>query len=73
METYTVKMIWDDGYWCASANEPLHITLEAGSYDALIERVRMAAPEMLELNTGYTGPFKLNFVTERTDTLQEAV
>ena len=73
MRTYTVKMIWDNGYWHSSTGEPLHIVLESESYDTLVERVRMAAPEMLELNTGYTGPFQLVFVSERLEMLQEAV
>jgi len=69
MRSYTVKMSWDEGVWCASSDEELGITLESGSFDALVERVRTAAPEMLELNCGYTGAFNLVFVTERTDTI----
>jgi len=73
MKTYTVKMIWDSGLWYTSTGEPLCLTLESDSYDALVERVRTAAPEMIELNTGYTGPIKLIFVSEREELLQEAV
>ncbi|MCL2199300.1 MAG: DUF1902 domain-containing protein [Defluviitaleaceae bacterium] len=73
MKTYTVKMIYDNGCWISSTGAPLCLVLEADSYDKLVKRVCLAAPEMLELNTGYTGPFKLNFVTEHSETLPEAV
>ena len=45
------------------------LVLEAASFDALVERVRMAAPEMLELNCNYTGLVKLTFEAERTENL----
>ena len=70
MRTYTVKMIWDDGIWYTSTDEDLGITLESDSFDALIERVHIAAPEMLELNCGYTGAFQLIFEAVRTDTMR---
>jgi len=66
-------MIWDNGHWHSSTGEPLCLVLESDSYDKLVERVRTAAPEMLELNTGYTGPFKLVFVSEHEEVLPEAV
>ena len=46
------------------------MNLESGSFDALVERVRMAAPEMLELNCGYTGPIQLTFEASRIDNLE---
>ena len=73
MRTYTVRMIWDDGIWYSSTDSPLCLTLNSESYDELVERVRVAAPEMIELNTGYTGPIKLVFVSERAEMLTEAV
>ena len=73
MRTYTVKMIWDDGIWHTSTDSPLCLTLNSESYDELVERVRVAAPEMIELNTGYTGAIQLRFVSERTEMLSEAV
>ena len=73
MKTYTVKMIWDDGIWYTSTNQDLGITLESDSFDTLVERVRTAVPEMLELNLNYTGTFKLVFETVRADILGEAV
>ena len=46
-----VKIHWDDEaeVWVAICDE-LGIALESGSYDALIEKVRVAIPEMVELN-----------------------
>ena len=46
-----VKIHWDDEaeVWVAICDE-LGIALESGSYDALIEKVRVAVPEMIDLN-----------------------
>ena len=48
----TVFFIWDDdaNVWIAQSNDIPGLVLEGGSLDALIERVRFAAPELLELN-----------------------
>ena len=73
MRVYTVRIIWDDGIWYSSTEPPLCLTLNSESYDELVERIRVAAPEMIELNTGYTGPIKLVFVSERAEMLTEAV
>jgi len=72
MRSYIVKMIWDDGIWYTSTDEDLGITLESDSFDALVERVRIAVPEMLELNCNYTDEFQLVFETVRTDTIRAA-
>jgi len=62
----TVKMIWDDEahVWIAIADE-IPLTLEGGSYDALIERVKIAAPEILENNSKIFNPLRLRFMSER--------
>ena len=73
MRTYTVRMHWDEGLWHTSTDSPLCLTLNSESYDELVERVKIAAPEMIELNTGYTGAIQLVFVSERAETLSEAV
>ena len=70
MRTCIVKMVWDDGIWYTKADEDLGLVLESDSFDALIERVRSAVPEMLELNCGYTGAVQIIFVTERVDTMK---
>ena len=49
---YTVNLIWDSeaAVWIATSDEIIGLALESGSADALIERVRFAVPELLELN-----------------------
>jgi len=49
---YIVDLIWDDeaSVWVATSDDIAGLVLESGSLDALIERVRFAAPELLELN-----------------------
>jgi len=63
-------MIWDDGYWHTSTDLDLGITLSSDSFDVLVERVRAAVPEMLELNCGYDGEVELVFETERREMLK---
>ena len=49
---YIVNIIWDSDaavYIATSENIP-GLVLESGSYDALIEKVRFAVPELLKLN-----------------------
>jgi hypothetical protein len=72
MKNCVIKMIWDDGIWCAESDDELGIVLESASFDILVERVRLAVPEMLELNCGYTGPFEITFEAIRTDTMKAA-
>ena len=69
MRTYTIRMIWDNDYWHTSTDSPLCLTLNSESYDELVERVKIAVPEMIELNTGYSGNIQLVFVSERTEKL----
>ena len=66
-------MVWDDGIWCAESDDEIGIVLESDSFDTLVNRVRLAVPEMLELNCGYTGPYQIKFETERIDVIQTAV
>lgn len=73
MNTFTVKMLYENGCWISSADAPLCLVLESDSYDKLVKRVCIAAPEMLELNTGFKGEFKLEFVTEHSELLPLAV
>lgn len=49
---YTVRMTWDSeaSVWVAESDDILGLVMEGGSIDALIERVRFAAPELLALN-----------------------
>ena len=68
-----VKISWDEEarIWYSRADDVLRLVLESGSFDALVERIRIAAPEMLELNYGYQGPIELVFEAERIDHLEK--
>ena len=67
----TVKLVWDEEarIWYSKADDSLCLVLESSSFDTLIERIRIAAPEMLELNLGYKGPIELVFEAERIERL----
>ena len=49
---YSVQFIWDEEaqVWIAESDDIPGLVLESGSIDALIERVRYAAPELLKMN-----------------------
>jgi len=68
---FFIKMIWDADVkrWAAIGSTGMGLVLESDSFDALIDRVKLAAPEMIELNLNYTGPINLHFLTERIDHL----
>jgi hypothetical protein len=72
MKTYTIKMVWDEGYWHSEIDDDagFGLTLNSGSFDALVERVRIALPDMLEECFNYTGPVEIVFEVERKDTLR---
>lgn len=61
---YTVRLDWDPeaNVWVATSEDIPGLALESGSIDALIERVRFAAPELIALNhleAGKTVAFRL--------------
>jgi len=66
MDEYEILLVWDDeaGRWIAE-NDDLPIALESDSIDTLIERVRLAVPELLELNGKEHINVALNFKMER--------
>ena len=56
METtncYDINIMWDDEacVWIA-ISEDIPLALESDSYDALIEKIKIVAPEIIELNYG---------------------
>jgi hypothetical protein len=65
MSEYNISFTWDDEaqVWLAR-NDELPIALEAGSLDALSERIKLAVPEILELNSQKRSA-KLLFHAER--------
>ena len=63
----TVTLVWDSEakVWFTQSKEIPGLTLESESFDALIEDVRVIAPELLELDCGYAGPVHLIFEVVR--------
>ena len=49
---YTVKFYWDDEakVWIATSNDIIGLILESETVENLMNRVRLAAPELIELN-----------------------
>lgn len=64
-----VKLAWDPDarVWIAESDDVPGLVLESGSLDALIERVRFAVPELLELNGAVTSPLQLRMISERCE------
>jgi hypothetical protein len=63
---YTVLLKWDDEarVWFA-VNDDVPVVLESGSLDVLMERVRYAVPEILELNGKPYNKVRLHFKADR--------
>lgn len=69
MKTYTVNILWDPEaeVWVATSCDIGGLVLESGSLDALIEKIKYAVPELLELNMGdKVTTLPLSIKTERT-------
>lgn len=66
---YTVNLLWDNeaSVWVATSDDVIGLALESGSMDALIERVRLAVPELLELNHQTSENVNLLFKCERRE------
>ncbi|MCL2564497.1 MAG: DUF1902 domain-containing protein [Defluviitaleaceae bacterium] len=60
--TYEILANWDEeaGVWCAVCND-IPLALESNSFDALIEKVKTVAIEILELNGKREEDVKLCF------------
>jgi predicted RNase H-like HicB family nuclease len=65
MATYTVNMAWDDEayVWLATSEDVPGLVLEGGSLDALMERVKYAVPDLLNVKDARID-FKAERVTE---------
>ncbi|MBQ8084696.1 MAG: DUF1902 domain-containing protein [Lachnospiraceae bacterium] len=63
---YIVKFLWDEeARVCVATSEDIPgLVLESGSVDALIEKVKFAIPELLELNHAAQAE-KIHFIAER--------
>ena len=58
MKQFKVVFEYLDKMWIANCKE-LKITLEEGSFDALIVRMKAAIQEIAEIELGYKGDIKL--------------
>jgi hypothetical protein len=67
---YTVNFAWDDeaGVWIAIC-DTIPLALESNSFDALIEKVKVCAAEILALNTAVSTPVRLCMKTERWESI----
>jgi hypothetical protein len=67
MSEYTIKLQWDAdvSVWIATSDDVPGLVLESGSFDVLIERVRYAVPELLELSGTMRSDVPLHFLSER--------
>lgn len=63
-----VNLTWDPeaSVWVATSDDIPGLVLESGSFDALLERVRFAAPALLEMNSTEI-PAVLSFQAERME------
>lgn len=53
MEGYNIQLVWDNeaAVWIATSEDIPGLILEDESADRLIQRVILAAPELIELNS----------------------
>lgn len=67
--SYRVKMTWDGeaDVWVATSDDVPGLVLESGSFDALLERIKYAIPELLELNGQKLSAYTITFLAERND------
>ena len=59
---FRVDIKWDEegNEWVATSDDVKGLVLNCGSVDVLIERVRFAIPDLIDV----TGPFYVNFNVE---------
>ena len=73
MKNCTIRLVWGEPEkrWHTEPTEDIGFgfTLEHNSIDALIERTRIALPEMFEL-IGYNGDLQISFEIKRTDKMK---
>jgi predicted RNase H-like HicB family nuclease len=67
MIEYTIMLTWDDeaSVWIAESNYIPGLILESESFDELIERVKKAVPDLLEIEGKEHPQTKLHFKAER--------
>ena len=67
MIEYVIIMTWDDeaSVWIAESDDVPGLILESNSFDNLIERVKIAVPDLLDQNGKTHLQAKLHFKAER--------
>ncbi len=66
----TVNLIWDGEacVWIATSDDVPGLVLESGSFDALVEKVRFAVPELVSLNgTNCSRSLEVTFLSKRCE------
>jgi hypothetical protein len=65
---HVIEINWDEraGVWYA-VNGSIPLTMESNSFDALIERAKIAALELLEMNNRNESPAQLCFKGTRRE------
>jgi predicted RNase H-like HicB family nuclease len=65
---YNVKLTWDSeaSVWVATSDDVPGLVLESNSYDALIEKVKVAIPELIDIS-GDNKSRTINFISERLE------
>ena len=63
---YIINLTWDNEacVWIATSADIPGLVLESGSFDALLERTRIAIPELLSLYD-YSEPLSFSFISDR--------
>jgi hypothetical protein len=66
MDVYRVLAHWDENaqVWWAESDEVPGLASEAPTFEALDENVRSIAPELLMLNKGITGTFRVDLIRD---------
>ena len=72
---FIVKCTWydDENIWVAqSSNDKFAMTTDHGSFDALLERVKIIIEDVAEVELGYKGDIKIVLDVVRTINLSTA-
>ena len=65
------KLLWEDDCWIASMDgEGFSVVLNSESFDVLVERVKVAVQDILEVDFSYSGDIRFNFQAERVDDIR---
>ncbi len=64
-----IDFLWDPeaAVWIATSKDVPGLVLEGGSFDALLERVKQAVPELVRLNGHNAQDVRLYYSTVRED------